>query len=474
MAVWAVVGSAFGQRVVDPVADLFEPYPALPPGVREQPIGPLRLPDAALGGTNAGAIRMAPRGRPAPPPRPPFPLKDGDRILLLGDGVFEAEAHQGYLETRLQIQHPTNAFLVRNLSGSAHNRLRESDPAVAEKDLEWLTNLVEEVRAVRPDVTFLSYGTAPALGGMSNLVAFSNVYSRLIEGLVTLDTVNTSRVVVCSPLSYEPAAGETLTDLTNRNQVLIEFADTAWQIATRRQLEFVDFFLFSRNDLVAAARERAEGARPKPPLTQGAATPTAYGLWRLCFALERGLRWPSANWRFGLQADGSWREGGFGARIASHVRRDDFVQVNFTEDRLPVPNPQEDVDLLAEFMPACYIQVRALKDGLYELRVDGTPVLRGTHLDWHRYEVIRNGPSWSQSESLRKAIVAKNARWLEAWQSRAETTPADAEAADAAVVEQEAGIAQLKRPVARVYQLVRVGEAPKDAEARLSPEPLKR
>ena len=94
------------QPLIDPVADLFEPRPSFRTAAREQPPGPWRLPDAALGGTNnaGGAVRLRPPGRATAPPRPPFPLDTGDRVLLLGDALFEAELRQGYLETRLQVQ----------------------------------------------------------------------------------------------------------------------------------------------------------------------------------------------------------------------------------------------------------------------------------------------------------------------------------------------------------------------------------
>lgn len=459
------------QPVIDPVADLFEPKRGIPAGAREQPVGPLRLPEASLGSSNADATTLR---RPTAPRRPPFLLNPGDRVLFLGDALFEAEATEGYWETRLQIQYPTNAFVVRNLSASPHNRLRDADPGPAAQDSLWLTNLLEEARAVRPTVVFLSYGTGPGLGGAGNLATFSNVYARVIGGLVSLDATVPPRLVVCSPWSYEPGPRETLADATNRNQVLLPFADTAWQIATNRQVEFVDLFLFSRNDLTAAARGRESGGSTHPPLTREQVALTPYGMWRLGFALERGLRWPSANWRFGLMPDGRWREGGFGAQITSHRRTEDFVQVNFTEERLPVPHPPEPLDLLAQPMPHCYIQVRSLKEGLYELRVDGDAVLRGTHLDWNRYEVITQGPSWKQSEALRQALVNRNQLWQNTWtasRAAAASAAAAVNAADAAVAQAEADIARLKRPVPRRYEIVRIGEAP---PATAEPEALKR
>ncbi len=48
----------------------------------------------------------------------PFEIKEGDRVLLLGDTLLERENTYGYLETRMQEQFPDRHFTVRNLSWS--------------------------------------------------------------------------------------------------------------------------------------------------------------------------------------------------------------------------------------------------------------------------------------------------------------------------------------------------------------------
>ena len=47
-----------------------------------------------------------------------FEIKDGDRVLLLGDALLERENTYGYLETRMHEQFPDRSFIVRNLSWS--------------------------------------------------------------------------------------------------------------------------------------------------------------------------------------------------------------------------------------------------------------------------------------------------------------------------------------------------------------------
>src|SRR3954469_24149687 len=63
----------------------------------------------------------------------PFEIKDGDRVLFLGDTLLEREGTYGYLETRMHEQFPDRRFTVRNLAFSADTPLGWSrasfDPA---------------------------------------------------------------------------------------------------------------------------------------------------------------------------------------------------------------------------------------------------------------------------------------------------------------------------------------------------------
>src|SRR5215211_1176603 len=54
---------------------------------------------------------------------PPFDIREGDRVLFLGDALLEREGDYGYLETRLHEQFPDRRFIVRNLSWSADTPL---------------------------------------------------------------------------------------------------------------------------------------------------------------------------------------------------------------------------------------------------------------------------------------------------------------------------------------------------------------
>src|ERR1700704_2442432 len=97
----------------------------------------------------------------------PFEIKDGDRVLFLGDTLLEREGTYGYLETRMAEQFPDRRFTVRNLAFSADTPLGWSrasfDPAA--KGFE---RLKEQLALVKPTVVFLGYGMAARLQEMTD------------------------------------------------------------------------------------------------------------------------------------------------------------------------------------------------------------------------------------------------------------------------------------------------------------------
>ena len=97
----------------------------------------------------------------------PFEIKDGDRVLFLGDTLLEREGTYGYLETRMAEQFPDRKFTVRNLAFSADTPLGWSrasfDPAA--KGFE---RLKEQLALVQPTVVFLGYGMAASLQEMTD------------------------------------------------------------------------------------------------------------------------------------------------------------------------------------------------------------------------------------------------------------------------------------------------------------------
>ena len=97
----------------------------------------------------------------------PFEIKDGDRVLLLGDTLLERENSYGYLELRMHEQFPDRKFSVRNLSwaGETPKGISRASFDPPEKGFE---RLKEQIALVKPTVVFLGFGMAASLQEMTD------------------------------------------------------------------------------------------------------------------------------------------------------------------------------------------------------------------------------------------------------------------------------------------------------------------
>jgi hypothetical protein len=96
---------------------------------------------------------------------PKFELRDGDRVLFIGDTFFEREVDYGHLETRLTAAFPDRHVTFRNLGWAADTPLGRSRASFDwnKPEEEWLKRVKEQIALVKPTVAFLSYGMTAAL-----------------------------------------------------------------------------------------------------------------------------------------------------------------------------------------------------------------------------------------------------------------------------------------------------------------------
>ena len=95
----------------------------------------------------------------------PFELRDGDRVLFIGDTFFEREVDYGHIETRLTAAFPNRNVIFRNLAWAADTPMGRSRASFDwnKPEQEWLKRVKEQVALVKPTVAFLSYGMTAAL-----------------------------------------------------------------------------------------------------------------------------------------------------------------------------------------------------------------------------------------------------------------------------------------------------------------------
>src|SRR3954471_17798755 len=98
---------------------------------------------------------------------PRLEIKEGDRVLLLGDALLEHEDAYGILEERMVEHFRDRHFTVRNLSWSGETPLGVSRASFDRPGKGW-ERLQEEIDDVKPTVAILGFGMAASLQEMAD------------------------------------------------------------------------------------------------------------------------------------------------------------------------------------------------------------------------------------------------------------------------------------------------------------------
>ena len=204
-----------------------------------------------------------------------FEVREGDRIVLLGDTLIEREQHSSWLETTLYSRFADRHFIVRNLGWSADSPRGKSRASFDFNEVDkGFELLVKQVTEVKPTVIILGYGMANSFAGEAEAGRFETNMNRLIQ---TLQTDGPVRFVVLSPIRHlkmEPP----LPDPADHNEQLEVYTGALSRVAKQHKFPFVDLFHWQPS---GQTREVSDNGIHL--------TPTGYRL--LAEEVERQLGW---------------------------------------------------------------------------------------------------------------------------------------------------------------------------------------
>lgn len=383
-----------------------------------------------------------------------FELKDGDRVVFVGDALIERDASHGFLETVLTGRYPDRQISFRNLGWSGdtvygHARGGFGTPADGFKHLE------SHILALKPTVIFVGYGMTDSFDGEAGLTRFAEGLNRLLDVFARTE----ARVVLISPIPHERSdLGPESSEIAARhNKVLPLYRGAIEKAAEGRGHRYIDL----------------SGLRGPAHVTDNGIHLNALGYWELArvIAAALGSREPVDDWRLEVRRDGTVS--------ASQPIDDRKVRVSpgvlrfeATGTALPSPRMPERAAAATESHPAGRtLRVAGLAPGRYAFKIDGDAVVTADASGWEKGERIVAGPELDQVEALRRAIIAKNRLYFYRWRPQNETylfgfrkheqgnNAREIPEFDPLVAEQERLIARLRVPVTHVYELVKEGEA---------------
>lgn len=389
---------------------------------------------------------FGPRAARAEPPR--FELKDGDRVVLVGDTLIERDQRYGYLETMLTLLNPGKDLTFRNLGWSGDTVAGLSRAGFDPPEAGY-RQLIEQVQAAKPTVLIVGYGMADSFDGEAGRPRFVAGLNRFLDAVAGTG----ARVVLLSPIAHA-RQGDSLPDPAPHNAMLALYARSIAEVAQSRGAWFIDLF--------GPFRDR-EG---RSAITDDGIHLNEAGYRFLAGQVVRGLDPSSARDvpRVELKADGTV---GLvrGATIDGVEASPKGIRFRLTRETLAVPGDDVARPLIDAGLA---LKVAGLPPGPQELRIDGRPIAARAADLWARGARIARAatPELEQVERLRAAINRKNRLFFHRWRPQNITylfgfrkheqgnNAVEIPRFDPLVAEQEREIARLRKPVAHEYRLI--------------------
>jgi len=189
-----------------------------------------------------------------------FELRDGDRVIFLGNSFFERAIDYGVIETMWTIRWPDRNISFRNVGWDGdtvygHSRAGGRRRAVFGDATEGFQRLVAHVDRLKPTVIVLAYGLNESFDGAEGEENFAAGLRRLIAELSD-DQV---RFIFLSTVPMQSDASENNLlesaiegHIAKRNEQLTNYNTVIQKVANEGEHSFVDLFtpLFNSNELL--------------------------------------------------------------------------------------------------------------------------------------------------------------------------------------------------------------------------------
>ncbi|MFL5341446.1 MAG: SGNH/GDSL hydrolase family protein [Gemmataceae bacterium] len=383
---------------------------------------------------------------PAPLCAADFQFRDGDRVVLIGSTLIEREQRYGYWEAALTAANPDKTITFRNLGWSGDTVWGEARADFGTA-ADGYKHLIEHVKAEKPTVLIVGYGTNESFAGPAGLPKFQEQLKKLLDDLAPTK----ARLVMLAPMKMFKMPPP-LPDPTKANGNIQLYSDAIKEEAKRRVALFVDF-----NEMFSIPV-------PQPDENIGLATDNGMHLTANGYAMTGGYlagigggHAALANIRMDVNAHTC--EATFAAKVS---RDGDVMRFRITAASVPIPYSVVEGEKVGG--PLFFVKGAAVGEHL--LKVDGKPVTIIRSEKYPKIGLIGSGPDLDQGEKLRQTIIAKNELYFHRWRPANITylflfrkyeqgqNAREIPQFDPLVAAKEQEIAKLRKPVEHVYELV--------------------
>ena len=329
----------------------------------------------------------------------PIDLQHGDRVVFVGDGLFENELDYGYLEYTLSTAWPDRHITFRNIGWSGDtpagiSRDHFTNPPTA------YDHLIEQIKATDPTVAFVGYGSHMAFENESSRKDFKSELTALLDTLAVMDV----KIVLLSPAPQEPETSP-VASVHAHNQHLLAVSKLIGAIATERSYAFIDLM----TGLLPAAND------PDVHISDNGLNLNDHGYVRAANYLATHLKTDQAE-KDHSEITIDIKKGTTSPGIVDLAIAHQSLTFSFTPAAMPAPVSSKE---MIHFKTPL-LRVAGLKRGKHSLWMGSNKVATASAKSWAR-GVTFASPLHAQAKQLQELIHKKNQTYFYQYRPQNET-----------------------------------------------------
>lgn len=315
-----------------------------------------------------------------------FELKNGDRVVFLGNSLIENDLQYGYLELALTTRWPTRDVTYRNIGWTGDTVFGEARTYITSPSGYDL--LIEQLTKTQPTIVFVGYGAVEAFEGEAGLSRFNQGLNQLLDKIDQLG----AKAILLSPIPI--MSGGSTEYLVNRNAMLEIYTSAIAKTASERGNQFIDIF----NSLL----ENNKNVK----LSDNGFQLNENGYYHLATIIENGLGLePRSNKPVTINVSKDNIEATVPAKVLGLGKKNGNIKFTIDEGYLPLPLPEQERGTADNVL---VLKVTGLKKGVYKLATDRSQVITASANEWEKGVEIRREASFNQVNQLREKIRKKN------------------------------------------------------------------
>lgn len=165
----------------------------------------------------------------------PLRLEKGDRVVFIGNTLFDRGAQFPHFEAMVQAANADKQLVMRTLAWSADEVDLMPRP-------ENFGTLNQHLTAQKADVVFAAFGFNESFGGLEKLEPFKQRLTAMVQELKTraYNGKAAPRIVLVSPIANENVSGVPAADLNNAR--LAAYAKAMAEVAAQQKVGFANVY----------------------------------------------------------------------------------------------------------------------------------------------------------------------------------------------------------------------------------------